>query len=307
MSFSLEEIYQKLLDLGISEEELIEKVQRKASQCLISRQGALFLVAKERGIEIEEKEFERYKEEFEEEIDYSDFAVEIEMINQEKINDIVLLGRINRIFRINTFQRKDSSLGKVGSFLVQDKTGIIKVTLWDEQVEIMETEFFQAGEPILIIGGYSKKGLNENVEVHLSKKGKVILSPEDINPSRLPEPNQLEEHTVSDSSSHSQTLKIKEMVIKEQFIPTLEAVILKIEELKEINKKDGSKSFLLKLYVNDNTASAHLNIWGMKGVELLKIIEEGTFLSISNCYSKLNSYTQQFELNSTRKSQFQIL
>ena len=157
------------------------------------------------------------------------------------------------------------------------------------------------------MGGYSKKGVNENIEVHLGRKGKVILSPEDINPSRLPEKNQLEENAFPNSPSPAQPLKIKDMILQEQFIPSLEAVILKIEELKEINKKDGSKSFLLKLYVNDNTASAHLNIWGMKGVELLKIIEEGTFLSISNCYSKLNSYTQQFELNSTRKSQFQIL
>ena len=55
MSISVEELYQKLLDSGISEAELEKRVRNKASEYggFMSKQGILFLIAKEKGIYIQ--------------------------------------------------------------------------------------------------------------------------------------------------------------------------------------------------------------------------------------------------------------
>ena len=99
MSISVDELYQKLLDSGISEAELEKQVQNKESEFggFMSKQGILFIIAKENGIYIQSPEIsDQLYEEFEEEIDYDEFTIQLSEIKEEMRN-IVLLGKILQI------------------------------------------------------------------------------------------------------------------------------------------------------------------------------------------------------------------
>jgi len=90
--------------------------------------------------------------------------------------------RINKIFGYKNFIREDGSEGSVGWFKIYDKTGSIKVVLWDEKTKIFDDIDFELYSPVLIQNAYSKKGLDGEIELHLGKYGKIfIMNEKDCN------------------------------------------------------------------------------------------------------------------------------
>ena len=182
MDFDFEEVYQALVKAGFSDEEIEQEIKEKFNefQGFMTKEAILFLIAKEHGLSIitVDNQFDENNEN-EDLIDYNEFLINIEDITAG-MDNLVVVGRITYIFHPREFVRKDGSLGKVGSFIIKDKTAKIKVTLWDDQCYLIGNEFFQLGEIVQVIGAYSKVGLNEEIEVHLSRQGKIRLSPKDL-------------------------------------------------------------------------------------------------------------------------------
>lgn len=309
MSISVDELYQKLLESGISEAELEKQVLNKESEFggFMSKQGILFIIAKENGIYIQSPEIsEQLYEEFEEKIDYDEFSIQLSEIKDEMRN-IVLLGKILQIFETRDFTRKDGTGGKVSSFLFGDNSETVKVVLWGDKADFSKNEYFRVNELIRIIGAYCKKGKDNNLEVHLGKRGKIILSPE------IPNKNlrlMLDSIKVKSQNGREikskSTSKIKDLVESFKYIKTIQGQI-KIEEFKEINKKSGEKTFLLKILLSDDSATIRVLIWGMFAIECLKIITEYDTVVISNVAVKENDYTREKELIFTKNSTLQIV
>ena len=309
MSISIDELYQKLLASGISEAELEKQVRHKESEFggFMSTQGILFIIAKENGIFVQSPDVnEQQYENFEEEIDYDEFTVALSEL-EEEMRNIVILGKILQIYEPREFSRKDGSVGKVASFLIGDNSQNMKVILWDDKVDIIKNEFFRGGELIRIIGAYCKKGRNNNLEVHLGKRGKIILSPE-INNKKL----KLRLDAIKDiipskrKSKRKFTSKIKELVDGFNYITRIQGQI-KIDLFKEITKKSGEKTFLLKLLLSDDSTSIPVLIWGMSAVEYLKVISDNDTVLISNVSVKQNKYTDEKELVFTKNSTLEIV
>jgi len=59
------------------------------------------------------------------------------------------------------------------------------------------------------------------------------------------------------------------------------------------------------LIISDDTSSIRVNIWGMKAVECLKIINEGNGIKLSNILIKENTYSNEKELNFTKSSRLE--
>jgi len=262
MSANIDDIYQALLNAGIDEETINNQMNQKYNeyQGFMSKQAILYLIAKEHGLDIgspNSNEIIQY------EIDYNDFAIPISEIT-ETMSNIVITGRILRNFGKKNFLRKDGSPGIVGSFIIGDSTGTIKIVLWNDQANIMENEYFHIGEIVQIIGGYSKIGLNDEIEVHLSKTGKIILSPKKVELKNIPELEAFKDLEVQGTISlkRDSGMLIEELYAKEGFIKSITGMI-KIEEFKEIIKKNGEKTFLLKLILSDDSSSIRVLIWGM--------------------------------------------
>jgi len=307
-----QEVFHKLTEAGLSEEDLKEEIKQKEREFrgFITKQGALFLIAKEHGITIRSSEIDpELYEEVQQEVDYNEFTLSITDL-QEKLSNIVLIGKVSRIFSINEFMRKDGTLGIVGSFLLTDPTGITKIVLWDDHPKIMQTEFFNAGKIVRIINGYCKKGLQDRLEVHLSKQGKIQLEPDDI-PLKMKKKLKAIQINITREGAYSskknqQDLKIKDLFEKDGFIKTISGVI-QIEELKEFDKEDGERSFLLKFGLSDDTGSITVNVWGMQAIEILRIIEEGMAVKLINIFIEENKYTQMKEIKFTNKSILEVV
>ncbi|GAF91000.1 unnamed protein product, partial [marine sediment metagenome] len=73
------------------------------------------------------------------------------------------------------------------------------------------------------------------------------------------------------------------------------------------DKKNGEKTFLLKLIIYDNTARIPVIIWDLNAVNCLKIINEEDHVILSKINIKFNSYTEQNEIHFTKKSNLQVI
>ena len=303
MSASIDNLYQKLLESGFSEEELERQVQSKAKEFggFMSKQGILFIIAKENGIYLNSPDVnDQFYKEFEEEIDYDDFTIEISEV-KESMTNIVLLGKILQVYETRDFTRKDGTPGIVGSFLLGDISQTIKVILWDDKVDITKNDFFRKNELIRIIGGYCRMGRDNNLEVHLGRKGKIILSPENVSKNMEKKLNNLEYNQNQIDSPQKPNSKIKDLIEQYKYIKRVQGLI-QIEEFKEVNTKTGEKTFLLKLILSDESKAIRVIIWGMNAIECLKVLSNGDFVEITNLVVKQNMYTDEKELLFTKSS-----
>ncbi len=302
-----QDVYQKLTEAGLSEQEIKEELKRKELEFkgFITPQGALFLIAKENGIEIRSAQIDpELYEEANQEIDYNEFIILISDL-RENLSNIVLLGKIKRIFPINEFMRKDGTSGNVGSFLISDTSGTTKIVLWDDHTKIMQTEFFKIGTIIRVINCYCKKGLKDRLEVHLSKQGKVQLNPDNIPKKIKVELQKIEVSNARKNEFSSreaqEELKIRDLYQKDGFVKEISGIV-KIDELKEFDSEDGDKSFLLKFMISDETGAINVLVWGMQAIEILRIIENGILIKLKSIFIEKNDYNKRKELHFTKKS-----
>ena len=294
------EIYQALIEAGFTKEELDRKLKVKVEEFngFISTENALSLIADKIGLKLHSKIYQNY----EQEIDFDDFTLNISDIKEDSRN-FVLLGKIERIFGIKNFIRKDSTPGIVGSFILNDGSSKTKIVLWDDQVKIMKSEFFKDRILVRVVGGYTKLGFNGRIEIHVSRKGRVILSSENVDFNKFP---LLSKIVISDIEEQSVS-NISDLQNLTGFVKKIEGFILKIENFQEIDKKNGEKTFLLKLIIYDNTARIPVIIWDLNAVNCLKIINEEDHVILSKINIKFNSYTEQNEIHFTKKSNLQVI
>jgi replication factor A1 len=74
---------------------------------------------------------------------------------------------------LRQFQRKDGSTGHVANIHVSDDTGRIRVTLWDEQTEIIHE--IDIGTKLQITDCYAKPGWNDEVEFSVGERSVITI------------------------------------------------------------------------------------------------------------------------------------
>ena len=304
MSSYSEDLYQALIKEGMSEEEIETAIKQKKREFggFMTTQGMLFLIAKEHGVPLHKSEISSENDNIlGERIDYDEFTLQAKDLKEGMAN-IVLLGKISRVFRINEFSRKDGSIGMVASFIIQDASSSIKIVVWDEQAKILQSKYFKEGELVRIIGGYSKMGRNGEIEVHIGRKGKLVLSPENLNSKIKNQLENLETKPYTDIKQKTSSIPLSTLMKENKFISNIEGIV-NVEEFKELTLKSGENTVLLKLIITDSyDESARIILWGNTAENCLKQIKEGNGYKFNNLMVKDNTYTGEKELSFTRKS-----
>ena len=144
---------------GLSEDEINAKVKSKREQLsgLISKEGAAHIVANELGVKL----FETGK------LKIKDILV--------GMRSVETVGRVAQIYEVREFVT-DGREGKVGSFLLGDDTGVIRVVLWGSQADNISN--MQENTVIKVKDAYVKENMNGRKELHLNVNSKLIIAPE---------------------------------------------------------------------------------------------------------------------------------
>ncbi|RLJ00733.1 MAG: hypothetical protein DRP11_05490, partial [Candidatus Aenigmatarchaeota archaeon] len=151
---------------GLPLEEVLKRIKDKKVEFsgLISAEGAAHIVAKELGVELLKKEEKRLK--------VSSLV--------PGMMSVTLKGKIVRIFEPRTFSR-ESGEGKVCNLLLGDETGVVRVSLWDDQVSWIEEGKVKEGDVIEVINGYVIEDSYRGApELRIGKMGKIKIIDEEM-------------------------------------------------------------------------------------------------------------------------------
>lgn len=250
---------------GLTRKEIQNMVEDKKKELkgLISEEGALFVIARELGVDVKEENKDLMNDI---EIYISDITYNMKNIN---IN-----GRIKEIYNANKFNKADGGTGYVGSFLLHDKTGEIRIVLWDDHVNIFGKDNFQQNGLVKIVNGTVRKGKFEDKEIHIGKFGKVILSPEDVDYKKYPK-------------IKFELTNIKDVNLNLKSI-SLEGKVIQISPIKEFTRKNGELGKVSSLSLLDTTGLIRITFWNDDTAKL-KSIKVDDVISISNLNPRLNS------------------
>jgi len=266
-------------ETGLRRKEINDLVEKKKKELkgLISEEGALFIIAKDLGVDVKDENKEILKDI---EINISDIT--------SNMKNITLIGRIKEIYPIHEFNKSDGGIGHVGSFVLHDKSGDIRIVLWDENIEIFENPNFEINELVKVLNGIAKEGKYGSIEIHIGRFGKLILSPEDVDNNKYPK-------------------------IKNTFIPindinlslpsvSIEGKIIRKSQLNTFIKKDGEPGKVRSINLIDSTGTIRITFWNDE-TEKINDYEIGDFISITHLNPRLSNLdSKSIELYANKNS-----
>ena len=255
-------------ETGLSKKEIQNLVEEKKEELkgLISDEGALFVIAKELGVDVASENQELLNDV---ELNISDIIV--------NMKNIVIVGRIKDIYNVNSFNKNNGETGYVGSFLLNDNTGDIRITLWDNQVSIFKDERFERNEIVKILNGTAKSGRSGGVEIHVGGYSKISLAPEDVDYKKYP--------------------KIKEQFAKIQDINenlgslSTEGKVMNHYPVKDFIRKDGQNGRVSSILLRDSTGTIRVTFWN-EDIEKIENVEAGDFISLTNLNPRKSNYAE---------------
>ncbi len=189
MGMNLSDIISKIKDAkGLSEEEIKLQISQKRSKLngLVSEEGAAHILANELGIDLME-------------------AIRKHGVKINRLQPgmrVTITGKVIKCYEVRSFTKGDRS-GKVGSFLIGDETGRIRIVLWDlGQISKMESGEIKDGAIIKVENGAVREN-NGFKEMHLSGYSALEVNPEGVEDIKVAETS-----SNLDASSNSEISKL---------------------------------------------------------------------------------------------------
>jgi len=154
-------------ETGLSNDEIRAKIKKKLAEMdgLVSEEGAAYIVASELGVHL-----------FKEQSSGSEPAKIGTILSGMMSVDVV--GKVQRIFAAKSFTTKDGRKSKVGSFILADDTGSIRVVLWDRKADVLEK--MKSDMIVKVKESYAKLNNLNKTELNVGNKGSLILEPKGI-------------------------------------------------------------------------------------------------------------------------------
>ncbi|MEM3700628.1 MAG: OB-fold nucleic acid binding domain-containing protein [Candidatus Bathyarchaeia archaeon] len=258
---SIEKLIEHILSKRpeISRKELIERLEREREKTasFISDESLLRMIATELGIEISHKEF---------------LAPTLLIGNLiPSLNDINIVGRVVAVFPSKTFKAED---GKFASLLIADKSGMLRVVVWNDKTSLIDSGTLKTGQIIRFSHGYTKENRDGKVELHVGDKSDVQINPQDVNEKDFPDISKF-------------AIRIKE-ITKAYTNKNLHLIgtVKEVFPVATFKRKDSSSGKVQRFVLSDATGELPVVVWNEKVDELDKKLRKGIKLQIVNAKVK---------------------
>jgi replication factor A1 len=245
----------------ISREELLEKLKREREKTagFISDESLLRMIAAEFGVEISQ----------------SNFSAPTLLMGDlvPSLNNVTVVGRVVAVFPSKTFGAKEG--GKFASLLVVDKSGMLRVVLWNDKTSLIDSGTLKVGQIIRFSHGYTREGRNGKVELHIGDKGDIQINPQDVNEKDYPNISKF-------------AIQIKE-ITKAYTNKNLHLIgtVKEIFPIATFKRKDSSSGKVQRFTLSDETGELPVVVWNEKVDELEKKLRKGVKLQMVNVKAKM--------------------
>ncbi|MEM2972474.1 MAG: OB-fold nucleic acid binding domain-containing protein [Candidatus Bathyarchaeia archaeon] len=279
---STEEIIEYILSKRpeISREALLEKLKtvREKTAGFISDESLLRMIAAELGVELPKKDFS-----------ISTLSISSLVPN---LTDVTITGRVVAVFPPKAF--KAGKGGKIASLLIADKSGILRVVLWNDKTALIESKSISVGQIIRFYHGYTVENRSGKVELHIGDKGQVEINPQVTETKDYPDISQFATKIGELTQAHKNKRVNVFGTVKEVFPSTT------------FQRQDSSQGRLMRFTLADETGEMSVVAWNEQVDKLEKYLKKGTHLQMVNAKVK-RAMTEGLELHVDAETYAQTL
>ena len=266
-----EEIIQQILSKHpeVDREQILENLETKKKKTggLIADETLLRLIAAKYGVEILQKRVYRR-------LSISHLVA--------GLNDVTVTGRVVVVYPPRTFNGARS--GKVANLMIADKDATLSVVLWNDKVDLIESDELKAGQVIRFFHGYTRKDREGKVELHLGSKSQIEIEPQNINADDYPSidkfATKISKITQDSSNVH------------------LVGKVIEVFPASTFTRSDMSTGTVMQLTLADETGEIPIVIWNEKAEELEKKLKANANLQLVNAKVKENGNKLEVHVDS---------
>lgn len=152
---------------NLSEDDLrgmIEEKKQKIGAGYLTDQGALFLVAADLGVALEEPQ-------------------KLEMSLKDiyaGAKEVSVIARVMSLYPLKRYRRKDGSEASLRTLVVYDNDAKLKVKLWDDMATLPDKLGLKPGDAIKISKAYGRSGMDGKVTINAGARTTIDLIEENV-------------------------------------------------------------------------------------------------------------------------------
>ncbi len=207
------------------------------------------------------------------------------------LSDVTVTGRIIIVYPLRTFTRSDGREGRVAHLLMADRTGTLRVVLWDEKANRLEKEEIKKGQIVKFSHGYIRKGIDGELELHIGTQGEIEVFPPDSDEDSFP--------PLADFLK-----KIVEITTEDKKTNTV-GIVRRLHPVSCFKRQNGTEGKVRRLELEDRTGHITVVLWNQK-VDELADLKRGDFLQIMGATVK-EGLDGQVEAHTGNRTQIEIL
>jgi len=243
----------------ISREQLLEKLDKEKTKTgsFISDDVLLRMIAAECGVEVSK------------EAQTSILSIR-DLI--PGLNDVTVIGRVVAVFPSRTF--KANKNGKVASLLIADENSILRIVLWNDKAEVMESGKVKVGHITRFSHGYTKENYGGRVELHIRKRSEMEINPKDVEAKDYPTISKF----ITKIGEITQNHKNKRVNIT--------GTVKKLFPISTFTRRDSSSGKVERFIFADETGETPVVVWNEKVDELEETLRKGVKLQLVNARAK---------------------
>lgn len=206
-----------------------------------------------------------------------------------EMKDIAVFGVVSKIYDTITFVRDDASTGQVRSLEIEDNTGKIRVTLWNEDTKIE----MKKGDILKITGGniefdeFSGTGYRINTNWNTS----ILVNP--------PLDNKTKE-MLQECGKYLKPVKIGDLNSIEDDGEEVDIIgrVINLFEPNQFQRDDGSTGIVRSVIIADETGTVRVSFWDEKAESSLNI---GDAVKIENAKTRMGTNDIELSIGKTAR------
>lgn len=243
----------------VSREEILERLEREKRKAggFIADEVLLRMIAAELGVETAKE------------------TVTPTLLIKDLIpglHDVTIIGRVVAVFPSKTFKRGKS--GRVASLLIIDKNDILRVVLWNDKADFIESGKIKVGEIIRFSHGYTRKGYSGRVELHFGDKGEIQINPKNVETKDYPTISKF----VTKIAEITSAYKNKKVNVTGR--------VREVSPVSSFERKDSSCGKVMRFILADKTGETPVVVWNEKVDQLEKVLKKDVELQLVNAKVK---------------------
>jgi len=268
---TVEEIVEQILlkHPEVSRNQILESLEAEKSKTggLIADETLLRLIAARYGVEILK------------DCDYRKLSLSQLVAG---LNDVTVTGRVVVVYPPRAFNGERS--GKVANLMIADKDATLRVVLWNDKVDLVESGELKAGQVICFFHGYTRGDREGKVELHLGGKSKIEVDSENVQADEYP-------------SLGSFATKISAVTAAQGSVQ-LVGTVKEVSSASTFTRGDMSTGTVLRFTLADETGEIPVVAWNEKAEELEKTLKLNARLQLVNAKVKENGSALEVHVNS---------